>query len=328
MQYCLPEQLTAQFSPEDILDQNATVDDCHCGCRVPFTVQDGLLNLHGRPIFDKLLVKGDLMLTGNQQIQRLPDLLAVTGSIFLSDCLNLKVLPSRTYACESIHMDGINVRELPETMSAGRLINMEDCPNVVAIPEGVRTDLLHAAGCSNLKSIAPGLEFFILDLSETAITELPADLTIKNELRLRHCAKLGAVDEGVTVKTFIDVTGCDVLFTLPRSVQPAIAATNGMLLANDRVFVPKMPGNEVSMCLGRKAIEAFPCRHFKNFDRMQVTVASIHHITKGAGKGHAFGILNVDRPRNWDDRYLSSMVSRLTVPSALKPSLGRVPRLR
>ena len=77
----VPANIMDLFSPEDIVDMSVSVDDCRCQCREHITVQDGLLNVHGRPIFDRLLIKGDLLLPGNQEIRRLPDLLAVTGTV-------------------------------------------------------------------------------------------------------------------------------------------------------------------------------------------------------------------------------------------------------
>lgn len=307
----LPNHVMDQFADEDIVDMNGYVDNCRCLCRAHITVKDGLLNVHGRAIFDRLLVRGNLMLSDDTDLQRLPDLLAVTGSIFLSDCINLKIMPSKLYAGESIYLERTNIRDLPTTMVADRAIHMNDCPNVLEIPEGIRTDCLHAAGCTKLKSIASGLEYFVLDLSGTPITELPSKLTIKNELKLRGCLRLARIEEGATVAKAIDVRGCDMLFTLPRSIQPPIVITDGMMVANDWVVVPNMSAEEASMCLGFKGIEAFPARHFKNLDRMQDAVLSIERDGKGFRRGRAIGLLKSDRVRQKNDDYLRRLVQRL-----------------
>ena len=105
----LPDHVIEQFSPENTIDMNAYVDNCLCACRSHFTVQDGLLNVHGQPIFDRLLIHGNLLLPDDSELQRLPDLLAVTGTININDCSGLKIMPSKMYAGESIHMDRTNV---------------------------------------------------------------------------------------------------------------------------------------------------------------------------------------------------------------------------
>lgn len=214
MDHLLPSGIIDEFTPEDVLNMDGYVDDCACHCRVHFSVQDGLLNVHGRPIFERLLVRGNLTLSGNEEIRRLPDFLAATGSIFLSGCPKLEVMPSRMYAGDLIRLDETGIRELPTTMVAGRAIHIENCPNIRAVPPGVSTSLLYASGCTKLAEVAEGLEFNTLDLSETLIEELPADLTIKSELKLRDCSKLARIPEGVTVRNAIDVRGCDMLSTL------------------------------------------------------------------------------------------------------------------
>lgn len=291
MDHLLPPGITDEFPPEDVVDMSTYVDDCRCQCRSHLTVQDGLLNVHGRPIFERLLVRGDLSLAGNEEIRRLPDFLAVTGSVFLSGAPKLEVMPSRMYAGDLIRLDETNIRELPGTLVAGRAVHVNDCPNIRAIPDGIRTCLFNAAGCTQLTEVSEGLEFNTLDLSGTPIRELPEALTIKNELKLRECCRLTRIPEGVTVQAAIDVRGCDMLFTLPRSVQPRIAVTDGMMLANDWMVVPQLTAEEASMCLGAKAIEAFPHRHLKNLARMQDAVTSVHRREKGLLLGRAVGAL-------------------------------------
>ena len=321
MKHDLPRDVTDLFAPEDIVNMSAYVDDCRCACRSHFTVRDGLLNVHGRPIFDRLLIQGDLLLPRDQEICRLPDLLAVTGTINLEDCLNLKIMPSRMYAGGSILISRTLMRSLPPIMEAGRKIRMEGCPNVVELPSGIRTPGLHAAGCSKLTTIPEGLAFGSLNLSRTGVAKLPAPLKVSHELRLEHCLQLTEISEGVEVGTAFDVRGCDKLFTLPRTVQPAIALTDGMMLLHDRVIVPSMSAEEAAMCLGFKAVQALPHRHFKNLDWMQEAVVSMEQETRGACRGFAVALLETKRRPNLPDHFLSGWVSRLDGRdlSVLKP---------
>ena len=312
----LPNHVLEQFSPEDTVNVNAYVDDCRCACRSAFTVKDGLLNVHGRPIFDRLLIDGDLIISGDPDIQRLPDLLAATGSIIVSDCPNLKIMPSKMYSGEAIRLDRTNVRDLPHTFWAEHDIYMNECPNVLAIPEGIRTRSLFATACAKLKGIPSGLEFATLDLSGTPVVELPSQLTIKSDLVLRDCASLARVHEGITVAAAVDVRGCDRLFTLPRSVQPTIAITDGMMAGHNLVIVPEMTAEEASMCLGFKAIEAFPHRHFKNLDGMQDPVIAVDRDGRGR-RGYAVGVLESDRPRRVPDDFLRRLIGRLDQPNTM-----------
>nr|MBA3578136.1 hypothetical protein [Sphingomonas sp.] len=251
-----PDSIMGLFSPDQVVDMSGYVDNCQCECQQHFTVQDGLLNVHGRPIFDRLLIKGDLLLPDNQDIRRLPDILAVTGTINLSNCLKLEFMPSQLFA-DRIFLDGTQIRELPTNLVADT-VDLTGCPNIKELPAGADVRIMKAAGCTNLKEIPAGLKFASLDLSGTAIVELPADLTISHELRLRSCSKLTTLNEGMSVGAGIDVRGCDMLFTLPRSVQPTIAITDGMMIIHDHVVVPKMSSEEAAMCLGVKGNAALP----------------------------------------------------------------------
>lgn len=101
------------------------------------------------------------------------------------------------------------------------------------------------------------------------------------------------------------------LFTLPRSVQPRVAVTDGMMLANDWVVVPQMTAEEASMCLGVKGIQAFPHRHFKNLARMQDTVTSLDSNGKGVCRGRAVGTLKSSRLQAPQRDHLRQLIARL-----------------
>lgn len=306
----IPPDFMDLFSPDNIVDMSGYVDNCVCACQQHFTVQDGLLNVHGRSIFDRLMVKGDLLLRDDQDIRRLPDILAVTGTISLSNCMKLEFMPSQLFA-NRLFLDGTLIRELPERLVVDE-VDLTDCPNIKDIPVGTEARIMKAAGCSTLEGVPPGLKFASLDLSNTAITGLPSDLTITHELRLRDCERLATLGEGMTVGAGIDVRGCDMLFTLPRSIQPTIAITDGMMLINDHVVVPNMSSEEAAMCLGVKANIALPHRHFKNLERMQQPVAAVDQEGRIVGRGRAVATLASGvTKRPMENRFFRGFVARL-----------------
>lgn len=131
-----------------------------------------------------------------------------------------------------------------------------------------------------------------MDLSETPITSLPSDLTVQDALNLRNCSSLVEVPEGVTARYMVDLAGCERLFTLPRSLQPGLVVTDGMLFARDCLVVQKMSEVEASMCLGLMAIHAFPHHHLKNLDGMQASVQSIDHKLRNRDFGQSFAVLD------------------------------------
>ena len=86
------------------------------------------------------------------------------------------------------------------------------------------------------------------------------------------------------------------LFTLPRSAQPTIAITDGMMIIDKQVVVPKMTAEEAAMCLGVRGSMALPHRHFKNIERMQMPVVA---IDRNACRGRAVAALG-RRPARGD----------------------------
>jgi hypothetical protein len=318
--------LCDQFSPQQTVDLGAVVDDCACHCRQHYTVENGLLNVHGQPAFDRLLIKGDLHLAGDPGLVRLPDVLAVTGSVYLPDCINLKIMPSHMIVGGNVNLSRTRIRELPSSLIVAGTVDVRECDKLVGLPSGLRAAAVDASYCASLTRVAPGIAIHSLNLSGGPITTLPAELAL-NELKLRHCPDLVDVPEGVVVQKLIDVTGCGRLFTLPRSLQPQMAITDGILFAKDCLVLPKMSEVEGAMCLGAKAIHAFPHHHLKNLEGMQETVRSIEHKLKQHPYGRTFAILSNARVGTRGNEFYGSLKLRLDVPSVLGAEKSAMKRL-
>lgn len=298
MRTTLPPDLLAQFSPEDTVNMAGYVDDCTCRCRAHFTVKDGLINLHGRPIFDRLLVVGNLIVPNELGLLRLPDVLAVTGTVNIERCRNLKIMPSQMHVGERLMMSDTHVRDLPSVLVVGSELKMERCPEVRQLPDGLSAGAIKASACSKLEVLPAELAAGSLDLSWTAVRSIPAGTTVRSNLRLRGCRQLTEISEGATVASAVDVRGCDLLFTLPESMQPSIVITDGMAVINNHVIAPAMSANEFSLCLGRKGVEAFPHRHFKNLEQMQEKVLEVSIESRGPLRGRAVGSFRTKFPHS------------------------------
>lgn len=298
MRTTLSPELLAQFSPEDTVNMAGYVDDCACRCRAHFTVKDGLINLHGRPIFDRLLVLGNLVIPNEAGLLRLPDLLAVTGTVNIERCRNLKIMPSQMHVGDRLMMSDTHVRDLPSLLAVGSELKMERCAEVRELPEGLSAGAIKASACTRLEILPAELDAGSLDLSWTAIRSIPAGTKVRSNLRLRGCRQLTEVGEGATVANAVDVRGCDLLFTLPQSMQPSIVITDGMAVINNHVIAPAMSANELSLCLGKKGIEAFPHRHLKNLEQMQEKVLEVTIEVKGPLRGRAVGSFRTKFPRS------------------------------
>ncbi len=76
---------------------------------------------------------------------------------------------------------------------------------------------LKLAGARQLKKLPRGLRCFDLDLTATALVELPEDLEVESVLTLRDCKSLRQLPRGLTVGT-LDLQGCTALTELPEGL--------------------------------------------------------------------------------------------------------------
>lgn len=76
---------------------------------------------------------------------------------------------------------------------------------------------LDLSGKMSLKKLPAGLSCYELDISNTSISELPADLSVESSLVLRDCKQLVKLPDGLTTGT-LDLQGCTQLAVLPRGL--------------------------------------------------------------------------------------------------------------
>jgi hypothetical protein len=130
--------------------------------------------------------------------------------------------------------DDAKLTRLPANLSAEAL-DVSGCRNLPSLPAGLEVRRLNASGCTGLREVPPGLSCFDLELRETSIRTLPADLSVSfridlenclaleslptglrtGTLILRHCESLRALPEDLNVR-FLDILGCGSLREWPR----------------------------------------------------------------------------------------------------------------
>ena len=120
----------------------------------------------------------------------------------------------------------VKLRALPDGLAVGDL-NLAGCTSLRRLPTDLRVRRLVLSGHWNPEHLLPGLSCYELDLKNTAVTSIPADLRVDyrldvegctglrslpenfkaGSLILRNCISLEALPDGLDVY-FLDISGC------------------------------------------------------------------------------------------------------------------------
>lgn len=103
---------------------------------------------------------------------------------------------------------GQSITALPSAAAADISIDLEDCKNLVALPDGLRTGTLNLSGCTALQGLPSGLDVAFLDLAGcTALQTLPNDLRLRGgRLNLKGCAMLSELPAALGTVAQLDLS--------------------------------------------------------------------------------------------------------------------------
>lgn len=141
----------------------------------------------------------------------------------------------------SISTKPVDVGAATETLPDGLIapvLNASGAKALKALPARLKCSRIHAANCTELASIGPGLVADTLDVSGTDIEEIPDDIQVSlrleanqcrrlkrlpanlkvGTLSLRECTSLESLPPGLEV-SFLDVSGCPSLASLPDDIK-------------------------------------------------------------------------------------------------------------
>ncbi len=267
-------QQIMKYIPDTNFDVSQIADDCDCTSCV--VVSESALSIHETgPIYNQLLAKGDLRLSGNTELRRLPRLLAVTGNLDLSECLQLTLMPEALYVGGWADLAGTPIEALPAKMIVEGKLDVHDCEELQEIHEDAVCESLEAGGCGKLHRIPGKRVYGSLGLSGTAIEELPEDLKIIASLTLKDCKYLTTIPEGTTVNHAVDVRGCSVLFRLPKSLQPRELTTDTFSVSPTGLHTPRINASDAEMMIGRPARDVIHHHLLENLEIMKANILAI-----------------------------------------------------
>jgi hypothetical protein len=113
-------------------------------------------------------------------------------------------------------LNGLPITELPPGLSA-QTLDLSGCTQLRALPPGLQARRLHLNGCAALEALPAGLRCYELEMRDTPITHLPADLRVEYRLDLSGCAALAALPRGLKVGVLI-LRECTALTALPEGL--------------------------------------------------------------------------------------------------------------
>jgi hypothetical protein len=105
---------------------------------------------------------------------------------------------------------------LPADLTAD-ILDLHDCPKLETLPTGLQVRRLNLSGCQQLSTLPSGLRCYELELRETTLRELPADLQVEFRLDLQDCRRLRTLPTGLKVGS-LNLRGCVSLEALPEGL--------------------------------------------------------------------------------------------------------------
>jgi hypothetical protein len=85
------------------------------------------------------------------------------------------------------------------------------------LPSDLQVEALDLSACPDFDELPDGLSCFELNLANTRVSELPADLKVESILNLSNCSMLQTLPRRLTVGT-LNVSGCRSLTALPEGL--------------------------------------------------------------------------------------------------------------
>ena len=168
---------------------------------------------------ENLSVQGHLKLSNQNELTTLPENLNVTR-LTLDGCSSLQELP-RGLHCYELSLANTSIRALPDDLNVEYRLDLSNCGLLEELPAGLKVSSLVLRGCVSLQALPEGLEVCFLNLTGcTGLTRFPTHGSIQSGwLIARGCSQLQELPSWLTRLSYLDISGCVNVSTLPESLQ-------------------------------------------------------------------------------------------------------------
>jgi hypothetical protein len=185
---------------------------------------------------DDFQVSGDLDLSGETYLKKLPDQFRGAWGINLAGCTSLTTLPENLQLhrlnvndctalqslpvglrAHSIQAQRSGLRHLPDDLQVTYKLDLTDCKSLASLPDNLHTGSLIVRGCTQLKNIPDGLSIYFLDAANC--TRLQAwgttgQVEVGN-INLSGCSQLRYLPDWIDKIAILNIQGCVNLHHLP-----------------------------------------------------------------------------------------------------------------
>lgn len=208
---------------------------------------------------DGLQISGHLDFTGDTNLGYLPTNLTVTR-LTLNGCKNLRRLPA-ALSCYELEVHNSALEDLPPDIKVDYRLDLSDSKELRCLPDGLKTGSLNLSGCVRLEALPEGLDVYYLDISGCSglsgwlhlgnirfgrltarrcswLCALPHWITALAQLDVSGCVNLSDLPDGLTVSSWLDVTGTRIR-QLPASLQGVRLRSRNVLVDQRIVFHPE-----------------------------------------------------------------------------------------
>jgi hypothetical protein len=96
-------------------------------------------------------------------------------------------------------------------------VDLSNCRSLQGLPDHLHIRRLKLSGCKALRGLPAGLRCYELELRETSLRSLPADLQVEYRLDLTGCTDLEELPPGLQVGSLV-LDGCTALRSLPEGL--------------------------------------------------------------------------------------------------------------
>jgi hypothetical protein len=203
-------------------------------------------------------VSGHLDLSAHKEPLRLPAGLQVQ-SLDLSSCSNLTLLPDGltvrhlnldgcarlttlpdNLRCDYLQFRDGPLRSLPARLGVLYKLDLQDCTQLVSLPERLRVQTLILRGCTGLTRLPQELEACVVDAADcTALSDWPGPVRTRiDQLDVSGCTRLGHLPDGLQVTGWLDLARSGIT-ALPNSLRGTRLRWRGVFVDERIVFRPE-----------------------------------------------------------------------------------------
>jgi hypothetical protein len=145
-------------------------------------------------------------------------------TLAIRGCDWLEGLPAGL-SCYELDLRETPIRKLPADISVAFRLDLEDCTQLVELPENLKVGTLNLRGCAALEELPAGLDVNFLDLRGCSrLTGWPPNVKVHaGRLNLAGCRWISSLPRGLERVARLDISDCANLHELPDGLEIASA---------------------------------------------------------------------------------------------------------